>query len=102
MNKQYFQQIFNPNIGFVYKYLGTVPEGQSAAHYITDEFVKACGNNQIGTMVVELPQFNANVLWDHTSTQQISSDKFEFITNLVADVVEETPSEEIPEENQQG
>jgi len=29
MNKQFFQQIFNQNISFVYKYLGTIPEVNS-------------------------------------------------------------------------
>ena len=101
MNKEFFQQVFNQNMGFVYKYLGTVPESESVAHYVTDEFVTAVGNNLVVTTVTELPQFNTIVLYNYSDTDTVSSPKFELITDLVPPVPV-TPPEQPSEEPVQG
>jgi hypothetical protein len=91
MNKEFFQQVFSQNMGFVYKYCGTVPTGESAAHYITDKFVTAAGSNLITTVVTELTNFGVTVLYYHSDTNNISSPDFELITDLIPDVIPEPP-----------
>lgn len=101
MDKQFFHKVFNQTSGFVYKYLGTVPENESVAHYVTDEFVSAIGDNQVNTMVAELSQFNSIVIYNYSPTDSLSSPKFELITDLVPDPIPEEPVEEATEETTQ-
>jgi hypothetical protein len=89
MNKEFFQQVFSQNMGFVYKYLGTVPDSESAAHYITDKFVVAAGSNLITTVVTELTNYGVTVVYYHSNTNNISSPDFELITDLIPDVIPE-------------
>jgi hypothetical protein len=102
MDKQFFHTIFNQNSGFVYKYLGTVPENESVAHYVTNEFVSAIGDGSVSTMVVNLPQFNTIVIYSNSLTDTLSSSKFEVITDLVPDPVLEATVQETTEEPVEG
>lgn len=99
MNKQFFQSIFAQKSGYVFKYLGSVPEGESATHYITEQFATAAGTNLVSTVVSKLPNFgNITVIYYHSDTNNISSPDFELITDLVPDPVPEpTESSEVPE-----
>lgn len=101
MNKEFFQSIFAQKLGYVFKYLGTVPEGESATHYITEQFATAAGTNLVSTVVSQLPHFgNIYVVYYHSNTNNISSPDFEFIMDLVPEpipepqIVPETPAEE--------
>jgi glutathionyl-hydroquinone reductase len=101
MNKQLFQSIFAQQMGYVFKYLGVVPEGESATHYITEQFATAAGTNLVSTVVSELPHFgHIYVIYYHSDTNNISSTDFELIMDLVPDlipepqIVPETPAEE--------
>jgi hypothetical protein len=110
MNKQFFQSIFNQKMGFVYAYKGTVPEGESPAHYITAQFAQAAGSNLVNTVVSELPTFGVTVIYYHSEENNINSANFELITDLVPDPIPEppvlpeppAPEETSPEEPSQG
>jgi hypothetical protein len=100
MNKEFFQSIFAQHMGYVFKYLGTVPEGESATHYITEKFATAAGTNLVSTVVSELPRFGITVIYYYSDTNNISSQDFELIMDLVPEtipeleIVSETPAEE--------
>ena len=106
MNKEFFQSIFNQKMGYVYCYKGSVPEGESRDHYITEQFAQAAGSNLVSTVVVELPNFGITVIYNHANENNISSANFELMTDLVPDpipepqvveiVTEETPPAEEP------
>jgi len=100
MNKEFFQSIFAQKMGYVYAYKGTVPEGESRDHYITEQFAQAAGSNLVNTVVSELPTFGATVIYYHADANTIASPNFELITDLIPDpipepqAIEETPAEE--------
>jgi hypothetical protein len=110
MNKEFFQSIFAQKMGFVYAYKGTVPEGESKDHYITEQFAQAAGSNLVHTVVSELTTFGATVIYYHADANTIASPNFELITDLVPDPIPEppvlpeppTPEETSPEEPSQG
>jgi hypothetical protein len=109
MNKEFFQSIFNQKMGYVYCYKGTVPEGESRDHYITAQFAEAAGSNLVSTIVSELPTFGITVIYNHAEENNINSDNFELMTDLVPDPVPEpqvfeepAPEETSPEEPSQG
>jgi hypothetical protein len=83
MNKDFFQQLFQVQHGYVYRYTGTVPEGQSVAHYITDVFAIAANTNLLNTVVVELPTYNTVVIYANSDNNLINSVEFELITDLI-------------------
>ena len=91
MNKEFFQSIFSQKMGYVYAYKGTVPEGESPAHYITEQFAQAAGSNLVNTVVTELPNFGVTVIYNHADVDTISSPNFELITDLVPDPIPEPP-----------
>ena len=100
MNKEFFQRIFSQQMGYVYAFTGTVPEGEDRAAYITEQFAQAAGTNLVNTIVVELPTFGATVIYNHAETDNISSPVFQVITDLVPDPIPEPPVvlETAPEE----
>ena len=87
MNKEFFQQLFRAQHGYVYRYSGTMPEGESAAHYITDAFAVAVGTNLLNTKVIELPTFNTTVVYADSAENLKTSVDFELITDLIPDVI---------------
>lgn len=100
MNKELFQNMFAQKSGYVFKYLGSVPEGESATHYITEQFATAAGTNLVSTVVSELSNYGVTVVYYHSDTNSITSPDFELITDLVPDPVpepeevQEPPAEE--------
>lgn len=98
MNKELFQRIFAQTTGYVYRYTGTVPEGESQAHYITEQFAQAAGSNLVNTVVVELPNFGVTVIYHHAE-DTVSSPNFEVITDLVPDPIPDPQVEEAPTED---
>ena len=101
MNKEFFQSVFSQKMGYVYAYKGTVPEGQSPSHYITEQFAQAAGSNLVNTVVTELPNFGVTVIYNHAETDDIANSNFELITDLVPDPIPEPPEPlvvpEVPE-----
>ena len=95
MNKEFFQSIFNQKMGYVYCYKGTVPEGESRDHYITEQFAQAAGTNLVNTVVAELPTFGITVIYNHADANAIASPTFELIADLVPDIIPEPPVIEI-------
>jgi hypothetical protein len=91
MNKEFFQKVFGQQMGYVYCYKGTVPEGESVAHYITEQFAQAAGSNLVNTVVTELPMFGITVIYNHSETNDISNPNFELMTDLVPDPIPEPP-----------
>lgn len=89
MNKQFFQSIFARQMGYVFKYLGVIPDGESATHYITEQFATAVGTNLATTVVSELPNFGIIVVYYHNDTNNISSPNFELIMDLTPDQIPE-------------
>ena len=96
MNKEFFQSIFNQKMGYVYCYKGSVPEGESRDHYITEQFAQAAGSNLVSTVVVELPNFGITVIYNHAEENNINSADFELMTDLVPDPIPEPPVVEEP------
>ena len=70
-------------MGFVYKYVGTVPEGENRAAYITHKFAEAAGSNQVSTMVSDIGTFGITVIYYHSDTDNIKSSNFELIMDLI-------------------
>ena len=91
MNKQLFQSIFNQKMGYVYRYTGTVPDGESPSHYITEQFAQAAGSNLVNTIVTELVNFGITVVYNYSTEDTISDSNFELITDLVPDPIPEPP-----------
>lgn len=107
MNKDFLKNIFHADVGHVYEYIGTVPEGldpesvEMCAH-VTEDFIKGHGDNLVSTMVVQLPyQNNKIILYCNDETDLNNSSEFILLTNLVPDPVVEETQEEIQEETQE-
>ena len=83
MNKELFQQIFGRTRGYVYLFKGTVPLDESVAHYITELFSQAVGTNLLNTMVVELPNFSATIIYADTTDDLVNSPEFQLLTDLM-------------------
>lgn len=80
MNKVFLQRVFNTKSGKVYTYSGAGTHTE-----ITEKFVAAAGNNLLDTMVVQLPQFGATVVYVNDSTVEVISREFELFTDLTPD-----------------
>jgi len=87
MNKEFFQRLFQAKHGYVYRYAGTVPDGESAAHYITDAFATSTSTNLLNTVVIELTTFNVTVIYANSVENLNNSLDFVLITDLIPDVV---------------
>jgi hypothetical protein len=109
MDKEFFQGIFSQQMGFVYKYLGTVPEGEQKSAYITGKFAEAAGSHLVSTMVCELNNYGVTVVYNHSNTDDVNHEHFELLMDLVpyprpeSFVLPETPSSDEPgEQTSQG
>jgi hypothetical protein len=107
MNKDFLKTIFHSDVGHVYEYIGTVPDGlnpespEMSAH-VTEDFIKGHGDNLISTMVVQLPyQNNKIILYCNSIADVNTSDEFVLLTSLVPDVVIEPTVEETQQEETQ-
>lgn len=97
MNKRFLQQVFNTFSGYVYQFVGQIPPGESVSHFVTEKFVTAAADSRLTTTVVELPLYNAVVIY---STENIQSDEFVLVTDLVPepDPEPEVPADETPQQ----
>ena len=105
MNKSFLTEVFGETDGYVYEYVGTVPEGidpesiEMATH-VTLDFLKGHGDNLLATRVVQFPYQNHRImLYAKSDTDVNTSDEFLLVAHLVPDVVvppvvEETQQEE--------
>lgn len=92
MNKDFFQRLFQAKQGYVYRYTKSVPDGESAAHYITAAFAVSAATNLLNTVVIELPTFGLTVIYADSEENLNNSSDFELITDLVPDpVIEQVP-----------
>ena len=93
MNKELFQQIFGRIHGYVYLFNGTVPPEENAAHYITELFSQAAGTNLLNTMVIELSNFGATVIYVDSTDSLVNSTEFQLLTDLIpVKIIEPTPT----------
>lgn len=83
MNKELFQQIFGRTRGYVYLFTGAVPSEESTNHYITELFSQAAGTNLLNTVVVELSNFGATVIYVDVQDNLIDSTEFQLLTDLM-------------------
>lgn len=93
MENTYYKQIFSLYSGYVYEFLGTVPENELAFEYITKEFVNEFGDGQIHTTVIQL----TNGKYVIHSFENLESQKF----NQVADLSYQPPILPDPEPEQE-
>ena len=110
MNKDFFKTIFHSDVGYVYEYIGTVPDGievesTEMSVHVTEDFIKGHGDNQISTMVVQFPHKNNKIVLFCNSITDINvSDEFVLLTDLVPDPIPdpvvEVTQEETTEETQ--
>jgi len=92
MNKDFFQRLFQAKQGYVYRYNGAVPNGESIAHYITAAFAISAATNLLNTVVIELPNYNVTVIYVDSEENLNNSSDFELITDLIPDaVIEQLP-----------
>jgi hypothetical protein len=84
MNKAHFQTMFGVTTGNVYRFLGEIIESQDPVALITEQFISDAGINTISTVVVETQ--DVFILYTSLDTV-VTSDSFEFLTDLVPDPV---------------
>ena len=117
MNKNFLTEVFGEQEGFVYEYIGTIPEGINPEsvemiEHVTVDFLNGIGDNMVSTRVVQFPyQDNKIMLYVKSATDLNTSDEFVLMAHLVPDVViqpapiepvvEETTPETTPEETQE-
>lgn len=77
-NNQY-KQIFSQYSGYVFQFLGTVPEGQSSQEYITNEFITEVNKQNLTISVTQLPNSGSYILH---SFQDVTSGKFIRLADL--------------------
>lgn len=75
----HYKQIFSQYSGYVYQYLGTVPEGQSPEEYITNEFITEVNKQNLTISVTQLPNNGSYILH---SVEDLTSGKFIRLADL--------------------
>jgi hypothetical protein len=101
MNKAHFQTMFSSISGNVYRFVGSVTEGENPIAVITEKFIISAGVNSISTVVVQTK--GMYVLYSNL-LDLVESDDFQFITDLTPDPIIEIsdPVEEPVVEEQVG
>jgi len=100
MDKEFFQKIFNQQMGFVYKYLGTVPEGEQKSAYITGKFAQAAGSHLVATMVADIGTYGITVIYNYSDTNDVNHKDFELLMDLIPyPPPEPTVEPEVPSES---
>ena len=103
MNKDFFKTIFHSDVGHVYEYIGVLPDGVEPEStemniHVTEDFIRGHGDNQISTMIVQLPNFNNKIVLFCNSVVDVNvSDEFVLLTDLVPDPVIEVVEPEVVE-----
>jgi hypothetical protein len=72
MTNDSLKQLFSTYSGYVYQFIGSVPDGESPLEYITVQFVSGHGDTQINTSITQLT--NGKFLVH--SSENIESEKF--------------------------
>lgn len=101
MNKEFLQTIFAQTKGNVYRFLGSVPEGESVSHYITEQFTNLVDNKSMSTVVVELEVYDCIIIYSDSSELPRTNSLFELVTDLVPTVFPEIQPVIVPEPTQE-
>lgn len=78
MDNIYFKQLFRKFSGYVYQFVGQIPEGEDTSSYVIDQFVDATG--KVG-LEISLIRLSNNNLLIHSS-ENIQDDKFMQLCDL--------------------
>jgi hypothetical protein len=95
MNKSFLTEVFGEQEGFVYEYIGTVPdhmdpESIEMVEHVTQDFLAGHGDNLLATRVVQFPYENHRImLYAKSDTDINTSTEFILRAHLVPDVVVE-------------
>ena len=111
MNKSFLTEVFGEQEGFVYEYVGAVPdhmdpESVEMAEHVTLDFLQGHGDNLLATRVVQFPYDNHRImLYVKSDTDINTSEEFILKAHLIPDievapVVEETQQEETQQTDQ--
>jgi len=101
MNKSFLTEVFGEQEGFVYEYIGTVPdhmdpESPEMAEHVTLDFLAGHGDNLLATRVVQFPYENHRImLYVKSDTDINTSNEFVLRGHLVPDVVVEPITETV-------
>jgi hypothetical protein len=104
MNKSFLTEVFGEQEGFVYEYIGTVPdhmdpESVEMAEHVTLDFLAGHGDNLVATRVVQFPYENHRImLYAKSDTDINTSNEFVLRAHLVPDVVVEPVAEPVVED----
>lgn len=99
--RAFLQQVFNAYTGgAVYKFMGTVPEGQEATHYISERFTAATGNNLLTTCVSDLGPSKGILIYVEEGAVIKAHQEFALMEDLTPEPVAWSPAPEpTPEES---
>ena len=87
MTPNQLQEIFGNEVGRVYEFTGSIPEGSDPDAYITEAFATAAGSNLINCIVTHI--FGTWLVY--TKESEVTSDKFTLVVELPL------PEPEVPE-----
>lgn len=92
-------RLFGYSAGHIYKFVGSVPEGQDPYEYITNLFVGELGDNSVATNVTEFK--GATYFY---SPLPATVEDFSFVSEVVIPQppVEEQPAEEEEQQQSEG
>jgi hypothetical protein len=79
MENNYYKQIFSLYTGYVYEFIGVIPDGESALEYITGQFVADVNNGQLQISVTQLPKGSSYILH---SFENVESSNFKQLADL--------------------
>ena len=82
MDKDFLKEVFSRNTGNVYRWHGTVPDGQDPMHWITGKLVTAIGDNTFDTTVVDLGDRGGWVIYIDSAIE-LDDSEFSFICDLI-------------------
>lgn len=81
MDKQFLFEVFNAYFGHVYRYIGTIPEGETIDHYVTGKFISVINDHDCTTTVVDLEDRGGILIYVNKNVE-INDDDFEFIEDM--------------------
>jgi len=90
--------MFNVKAGNVYRFLGEITDGQDPTSVITEKFITAIGTDLVSIVVVSA---KGEFVVYSDCVNALTTEDFEFVTNLIPDLVIELEPAivVIPEEN---
>jgi hypothetical protein len=96
MTSEQLQEIFGNEIGRVYSFTDSIPEGSDPQVHITEAFATAAGSNLINCIVTHI--FGTWLVYTKEST--VTSDKFTLLVELPLPVPEVPEVPEVPAESE--